>query len=134
MNTGKTYLYFDNGKIVLHYKMMYIKTEDGKYFWFIPGLQFHFCSKSLEDGQKKCDYMLNHFFDYWVIDNGWRQLFEKIKALGFTSDVGINTALHRIFKRKTKRESFYNVNLKAPDYFGNKNYNVIDRQYTKQAA
>lgn len=110
------------GKKAINVKYTVVYNEDaGMYSAYMPGFDIYYSAPSEEEVTKRAKKMMDTFFDYWIQQEGWKQLFLKIHKLGFRTNMH-NLAMKNFLRNKFQTGKFTPSNIiDIPEFFSNEN-------------
>lgn len=104
------------GFIDVSYKVIY-NEEAGMFSAYMPGFDIYFSAPSEEEVKKRANRMIDTFFDFWIEQQGWKQLYLKIHKLGFRSKMH-NLVMKDFLRNQRQSGKFLPSNIiETPEYF-----------------
>ena len=101
------------GAINIGFKIIYRK-EESMYSGYIPGFDIYFSAPTETEIKTRSKAMISTFFDFWIEEQSWKQLFLKLHKLGFRTKLH-DLAMKDFLKNKPKNAKFSpKIELKNP--------------------
>lgn len=78
--SGTAFIEIKRDGIKCGYPIVYFETEKTAY---IPAFDIFFTCTSGDQAKKRASNLVDSFFDFWVLETGWKKFILEIHKLGF---------------------------------------------------
>ncbi len=83
---------------------------------YLPGFDIYYSAPSENELDNRSKAMLRTFFDFWIDQNSWKDLFLKLHKLGFRAPLH-NFAMKNLINERPHDTKFSAANIILPNDF-----------------